>query len=62
MINNQDHPMMSPKSIFVYHVINYMSRLTLAIRQFAIGESRSLLAKKKQEPSPIWLTLFFLFF
>ena len=38
------------------------SRLTLAIRQFAIGESRSLLAKKKQAPSPIWQKLFFFFF
>ena len=37
-------------------------RLTLAIRQFAIGESRSLLAKKKQDPSPIWLNFFFYFF
>ena len=36
---------------------NIIARLTLAIRQFAIGESRSLLAKKKQDPSPIWLPL-----
>ena len=39
--------------------IKTTARLTLAIRQFAIGESRSLLAKKKQDPSPIWLNLFF---
>ena len=38
------------------------ARLTLAIRQFAIGESRSLLAKKKQDPSPIWVFYFFFFF
>ena len=39
-----------------------MAGLTLAIRQFAIGESRSLLAKKNQDPSPIWLIYIFFFF
>ena len=36
--------------------------LTLAIRQFAIGESRSLLAKKNQDPSPIFFLFFFFYF
>ena len=48
-----------------------LAGLTLAIRQFAIGESRSLLAKKNQKPEPIGekktrpfanLAIFFLFF
>ena len=30
------------------------SGLTLAIRQFAIGESRRCLAKKNQDLSPVW--------
>ena len=41
---------------------NHLTRLTLATRQFAIGESRSLLAKKKQDPSPIWLNFFIFLF
>ena len=36
------------------HVCMYASGLALAIRQFAIGESRRCLAKKNQDLSPIW--------
>ena len=46
----------------LFSVTFHLSGLTLAIRQFAIGESRSLLAKKKQDPPPIWLIFFFFFF
>ena len=50
----------------IHACVRRSARLTLAIRQFAIGESRSLLAKKNQDSSPIWqkkniYILFFIF-